>query len=225
MRRMLIVLILLFPLMSFAYPQTPNHWINIHFSPHVIIPNDSLHDGPNGKKIGIEEDTFLIWVDLFPDMFFVHDTVYVLISREGIRVEKGEWWPVLNGRDFLYNEEEKFALICPYELPPVVKDGLLIDGIKVYVYPHKLSIRDRLDDGYSGRMFPLDDNCLLVWVDMKPKADFAHPTAYIIITSENIQVKHGNWWPVLNGRSILYGDENRIGILSPFKLMKSRLSR
>jgi hypothetical protein len=47
---------------------------------------------------------------------------------------------------------------------------------------------------------------------------FAHPTAYILISKENIHVEDGNWWPELNGHRILYGQQNKIGILSPIKI-------
>jgi len=50
---------------------------------------------------------------------------------------------------------------------------------------------------------------------------FAHPTAYILMSREHIRAEHGNWWPTLNGKRILYGQQNKIGILSPFKVSGS----
>ena len=37
-------------------------------------------------------------VDLMPEANFAHPTLYLLISPAGTRVEKGQWWPVLNGQ-------------------------------------------------------------------------------------------------------------------------------
>ena len=216
MRKFCFVMIVLFPLVSFS--QVRDHHIDVHFYPHSLTPQDSLQDGPHGKYFDIWEDTFLIWVDLFPGMFFTHKTAYILISNGNIRIERGDWWPVLNGKTILHNEQGKYALISPFELPLLSTNGFIDDKIDIHVYPHELSSGDQLTDGPTDRLFKMDDNCLLVWIDLLPDAYFVHPTAYILISKENIRAEHGNWWPILNGKRILYGQMNKTGIISPFKV-------
>ena len=43
---------------------------------------------------------------------------------------------------------------------------------------------------------------------------FDHPTAYILISSHGVRVEQGMWWPVLNGRRILYGKRNRASFIT-----------
>lgn len=216
MKKVSIIIIVLFPLALFS--QVQDHPIEVHFYPHALSPQDFLQDGPFGKKLDIQEDTFFIWVDLFPGLFFAHETAYILISKENVRIEKGNWWPVLNGKMFLHNEHDKYALISPFELPLISADGFIDKKIIIHVYPYELNSQDKLTDGPMENLFRIDDNCLLIWVDLLPNAFFVHPTAYILISRKNIRVEDGNWWPMLNGNQILYGQQNKIGILSPFKI-------
>jgi hypothetical protein len=203
------------------YSQVQDQHIDVHFYPHALSPEDSLQDGPFGRKFNIREDTFLIWVDLFPGMFFAHETAYILVSQENVRIKKGNWWPVLNGKMILHNEHRKYALISPFELPLISANGFIDEKIDIHVYPHELTSQDRLTDGPVEKMFRLDDNCLLVWADFLPGAFFAHPTAYILISSESIRAEQGYFWPELNGKRILYGQQNKTGIISPFKVSVS----
>jgi len=216
MKRLSIIFLIFFPL-SLLAQDWDNH-INVHFYPHSLLPEDSLRDGPHGKKLDISEDTFLVWVDLFPCMFFAHKTVYILISKDNIRIEKGNWWPVLNGKMILYNEDGKYSLISSFELPLVSANGYIDEKITIHVYPHELTSQDQLTDGPYEELFKIHDNCLLIWVDFLPGAFFTHPTAYILISRDNIRVEDGKWWPILNGKMILYGQQNKTGILSPFKV-------
>jgi hypothetical protein len=218
MKKFSIMIIVLFPLLLFS--QERDHPIDVHFYPHALSPQDFLQDGPFGKKLDIQEDTFVIWVDLFPGMFFAHKTAYILISKGNIRIERGDWWPVLNGKMILYNENENYALISPFELQLISANGYIEKKIIIHIYPHQLTSQDKLADGPAEQLFKIDDNCLLVWVDLLPEAYFAHPTAYILISREHIRAEYGNWWPILNGRRILYGEQNKTGIISPFKVSK-----
>ncbi len=211
------MILLLFPLLLFS--QEERQHVNVHFCPHSLSPQDILQDGPFGKNLDIREDTFLIWVDLFPGLFFAHKTAYILVSKESVRIERGDWWPVLNGKMILHNEKGKYAIISPFDLPLISMDGFTDEKISIHIYPHELTSRDQLADGPSENLFKIQDNCLLVWVDFLPGAFFAHPTAYILISKDSIRAEHGNWWPVLNGNKILYGQPNKIGILSPFKVI------
>jgi len=216
MKKILVVVIFLFPLSLFS--QGMERHISVHFYPHSITPQDSLQDGPFGKKLDIHEETFLMWVDLFPGMFFAHETAYIMISKGSIRIERGNWWPVLNGKMVCLNEQGKYALISPFELPLISTEGIMDERIDIHVYPHELDSQDRLSDGPEEGLFNLDDNCLLVWIDLLPEAYFAHPTAYILISRGGIRSEQGNWWPVFNGKRILYGERNKTGIISPFRV-------
>jgi hypothetical protein len=216
MKKFCIILIVLLPLS--LYSQVQDQHIDVHFYPHSLSPEDNLQDGPFGRNFNIREDTFLIWVDLHPGMFFTHETAYILISQENVRIKRGNWWPVLNGKTILHNEHKNYALISPFELPLVSVNGYMDEKIEIHVYPHELTSQDRLTDGPLEKVFRLDDNCLLVWADFLPGAFFAHPTAYILISKENIWAENGLFWPELNGKKILYGQLNKTGIISPFKL-------
>jgi hypothetical protein len=216
MKKFLICVIVLFPLL--VYSQELDQQIDVHFFPHSLCPQDSLQDGPYGKYFDIREDTFLIWVDFFPGMFFTHKTAYILISKGNIQIERGDWWPVLNGKTILHNEQDKYALVSPFELRSVSINDFIDDKILIYLYPHQLDSQDQLSDGPSERLFLLDDNCLLLWIDLLPDAFFVHPTMYVLISNEGIRAEHGSWWPVLNGKRILYGQLNKTGIISPFRI-------
>jgi hypothetical protein len=45
-----------------------------------------------------------------------------------------------------------------------------------------------------------------------------------LISRGSIRVEQGNWWPILNGKRILYGERNKTGIISPFKVSGSGYS-
>jgi hypothetical protein len=213
MKKLSILVLIFFPLSLLS--QGYDDYINIHFYPHIITPQDTLQIGPDGKKINISEDTLLVWVDLFPGLFFAHKTAYILISKKRVRIKRGNWWPELNGKMILHNELSKYALVSPFEIPRNESVG---ERIAVYVYPHELDSQDQLTDGPTEKLFKLYDNCLLIWVDLLPDAFFAHPTAYILISKDNTRVEDGQWWPELNGNIILYGQPNKTGIISPFKV-------
>lgn len=94
-------------------------YVNIYICPHELMPEDTLTDGPDGAQFEITDNTLLIWVDFEPDSKFAHATAYILISamsESQIRVEDGEWWPVLNGKQILYDSRNKLAVISPFEL-------------------------------------------------------------------------------------------------------------
>lgn len=90
--------------------------------------------------------------------------------------------------------------------------------IKVYTYPFQLVKGDVIVDGpESGDNLKLkpQDNTMFIWVDLFPDSRFAHPTKYIFISQEGVDLKDGHWWPVLNGQRILLG-QNPIAVSSPF---------
>lgn len=91
-------------------------YIQVYTYPYELTPNDKLTDGKDGSPFKITGKTQLIWVDLHPEMKFVHDTEYIFISAVGAWVEKGQWWPELNGRRILYGECNPIAVLSPFKL-------------------------------------------------------------------------------------------------------------
>jgi hypothetical protein len=77
------------------------------------MPEDRLTIGPDGaKRIPLDSPTLLIWVDQMPDARFAHPTQHVLISSNGVQVEKTEWWPVLNGKD-IFRDGKTTSIASP----------------------------------------------------------------------------------------------------------------
>jgi hypothetical protein len=181
--------------------------------PHELNSNDRLQDGRSGRVLSLPDSTLLVWVDLAPAARFSHPTAYVLISPEGTQVEEGVWWPVLNGRRILQSKPNSISVISPFQ----VKSN--DSHIEVYFYSELLFADDKLADGLGGTEIPLWSNSFFAWIDMKPGLFFTHPTLYLLIGADKkIRVINGNWWPELNGRTILYGTRDKYGVLSPFKI-------
>lgn len=86
--------------------------VNVYCYPYELTPADKLMDGDT--LLPIADNTLLIWVDLHPDAKFAHNTVYLLISPAGIRLEKGQWWPELNGKRILYGAKNPTVLLSPF---------------------------------------------------------------------------------------------------------------
>ena len=80
--------------------------------------------------------------------------------------------------------------------------------IKIHIHPNPLMPGDNLTDGEEGKEFEISESTLLIWIDLIPGAKFAHPTTYILISSQETKVEQGRKWPVLNGKKILYGETN-----------------
>ena len=76
---------------------------------------------------------------------------------------------------------------------------------KVYVYPEKLTAKDKLSFGPGTEQketIPIKGETTLVYVDLAPDARFAHPTQCILISTEGARVIKGSWWLVLNGEEL-----------------------
>ena len=76
---------------------------------------------------------------------------------------------------------------------------------KVYVYPDKLTAKDKLSFGPGTEQketIPIKGEATLVYVDLAPDARFAHPTQCILVSTEGAQVIKGDWWLVLNGKPL-----------------------
>lgn len=185
---------------------------NVYLFPHELTSDDNLQDGSSGEPFKLADNTLLIWVDLHPEAKFAHPTVYILISSDGTRVKHGMWWPVLNGKQILYGSRNKLVMISPFEV------SSFTGFINVYAFPHELTPENKLVDGPDGVPFKITGNTLFIWVDLHPDMRFTHPTEYILIAPEAINVYKGGWWPVLNGKRILYGSRNKVGAIFPFEL-------
>lgn len=182
---------------------------------HALNAEDTLTDGPRGRAFELTSDTMLLWVDLRPGGRFAHRTAYVFISPDGTRIEKGNWWPVLNGRPILYGKKNPVSIVSPM----MVNRRNSPNPIEVFAYPEELTPQDRLTDGPHGQPFPIRTRSMLVWVDLLPQARFAHDTVYILIGANGrLSTVEGRWWPELNDKRILYGTGGMYGWKSPFKL-------
>ena len=180
---------------------------------HVLQDGDRLQDGPHGTEIDFDGETLLFWVDQGPGLFFAHPTAYILISSVDVRVERGSWWPVLNGRTILYGKENNAVVSSPFEVAG--DDGT---SILVHVYAEELAPGDLLADGDDVSAV-MQSNTFFAWIDLVPTAFFAHPTVFILVTANGaIIVHHGQWWPLLNGKVILHGSRGDYGVAFPFTL-------
>lgn len=195
--------------------------ILVHFYPRTLTSGDRLTDGRTGDRLEIEDGTFLIWVDLHPKARFTHRTLYILVSPAQIRVEQGGWRPFLNGKRLFSPRNPDFAMISPFEIKSPLLNGTAEAALRIHVWPEALRSSDVLTDGPQESAFSLEDDTLLVWVDLLPGAYFAHPTAFILISGSRTRAEHGMWWPELNGKPILYGESNPVGVISPFRLSVS----
>jgi len=76
---------------------------------------------------------------------------------------------------------------------------------KVYVYPEKLTAKDKLSFGPSEeqkKTIPIKGEATLIYVDLMPNARFAHPTQCILISTDGARVIKGDWWLILNGKPL-----------------------
>jgi hypothetical protein len=191
--------------------------VEVFFYPHLLTVDDRLQDGRDREAFALDGDTFLMWVDLGPGLFYTHPTAYVLISRHGVRVEPGGWWPVLNGRAILYGRQNHSAIVSPRRIIDYAGHA-----IEVHVCPEELVARDLLADG-EDTIMEIATDTLLVWIDLEPTAFFVHPTRYVLITADgDIDVLDGQWWPTVNGKPVLFSDDGDSAVPSPFRLMGLR---
>lgn len=99
------------PLIAGGGRTTPSP-INVYSYSYELTPADKLMDGD--RPLPITDNTLLVWVDFQPDAKFAHNTAYLLISPAGVRVERGQWWPELNGKRILYGVRNPTALLSPF---------------------------------------------------------------------------------------------------------------
>jgi uncharacterized Zn-binding protein involved in type VI secretion len=86
---------------------------------------------------------------------------------------------------------------------------------KVYVYPEKLTAKDKLSFGpgeEEKKTIPIKGETTLIYVDLMPDARFAHPTQCILISSDGVKVHKGDWWLILNGKPLFRnGKDFKVG--------------
>jgi hypothetical protein len=91
---------------------------------------------------------------------------------------------------------------------------------EVYVYPEKLTPKDKLSFGPGNeqkKTIPIKRESTLIYVDLAPDARFAHPTQCILISTDGARVVNGNWWLILNGKP-LFRDAKAFKVDFPIKL-------
>ncbi len=185
-----------------------------HLYPIELKNGDEISDGPFGMVYKCKSDTLFIWVDLYPNCFFAHKTVYVFIRDDKIEpvlVKDGMWYPLLNGHPIMFGRINKSALISPY----------LLDAIKVYFYPLELKRGDVISDGPNGILKVIEYDTLYIWINLIPQAYFAHPVKHLFISADRnnpVSAEKGMWYPLLNGRPFLHYHRNLGAVVSPFNL-------
>ncbi len=100
-------------------------------------------------------------------------------------------------------------------------DNVQLQNAAVYVRPDKLTKADKLTDGRGGQPLGVQSESTLVWVDLRPDANFEHPTEHVLISAIDVHVTKGKWWPVLNDKD-LFREEAGTTIESPMRLVSGK---
>jgi len=96
-------------------PESEPGTVEVFLYPYELTSGDVLEDGPSSTKpMKFSEETMLVWIDLLPTARFAHPTQHVLISKSGVKIVDGQWWPVLNGKMLLRGKNHAAAI------PPMV---------------------------------------------------------------------------------------------------------
>lgn len=172
----------------------PNIQVFVH--PQLVTPKNQLKLAPDHEPLKLTEDKLLVWVDLAPTMRFVHPTRTILIGAESVEVYEGQWWVELDGRRFPEPGADYPSLVTPVELPSGAKDDPRLQFL-----PRALAPGETLIDGET--KIPIEEPSLVAWIDLQPRAKYAHPTRYVIIGEREVRVVDGQWWPTLSGRPVL----------------------
>ncbi|HWN69578.1 MAG TPA: hypothetical protein VNM90_18175, partial [Haliangium sp.] len=133
----------------------------------------------------------LMWLDLAPGHRFAHPTCTVLISESRVDVRPGSWRAVID-EDIRFPDESE-------ALPDVVFPVRLGNAL-LHVLPAEIRPEDTLTDGVGGRMLPIQDRSLVMWLDLEPGGTFEHATRYIVIGAQIVEVVDGRERPTLRGR-------------------------
>jgi hypothetical protein len=205
--------------------------VEAHIYPYRLGEGDKLSDGGK-KEFKVKEPTLLIWVDLLAGGKFAHGTEYVLISRSGTRVEKGAWWPVLNGNT-LFDTRNNPAVASPFLVDRHLKStpfAVLPIYVKAHIYPYELKLGDKLSDG-GKKDYNIKEPTLLIWVtvfevDSEPRTRGERPkeeakrVECILISRPGTRVEEVKGQPILNGNTLFSTDGN-MAVVSPVVLAKT----
>ncbi|MCA9649345.1 MAG: hypothetical protein H6712_19875 [Myxococcales bacterium] len=164
--------------------------------PQLVTPKNQLKLDPSHEPIELKEDKLMIWVDLAPAMRFAHPTRTILIGAESVEVFEGQWWVELDGRRFPEGETDYPSPVTPLELPSGAEDDPRLQFL-----PRIFAAGETILDGE--RKIEIEEPSLVAWIDLQPRAKYAHPTRYVIIGAHAVRVLDGKWWPTLDGRPLL----------------------
>ena len=164
--------------------------IELHIFPSLLVPGETIQDGPNGESVKITEPTLMLWVDLMPTYRFVHPTCTVLVGASGARALPGSWWSIVN---------------CKLRFPAIRGDAsqvvfpLDLGEARLHLLPGAIYPDDQLTDGVDGKPLPILQESIVFWLDLDPKARFHHPTQYVIIGAQGAEVVDGHERPTIRG--------------------------
>jgi hypothetical protein len=198
-------------------------------NPYLLDKDGKLSDGGK-KQFELKGATPLVRVDLLAGGKFSHATGHVLVSGAGTRVEKGEWWPALNGNP-LFDARNHPAVASRFEpgrQPPggrrtaiIPELGRRYDTDEACNYPHGLKPGDKLD-GREGRGFEVKEPTLLIGRLGMTRDHLGYQTpkgadsaGYVPISRSGTRAQKGPGSPVLNGNA-LFRTKGHASIVSPF---------
>lgn len=99
-----------------SIPSGESERVLAHFLPEELGAGDVLADGDEVIAT-MTGSTFLVWVDMLPQAFFTHPTVYILVTADKrVIVRNGGWWPVLNGKRILHGSAGAYGVASPFWL-------------------------------------------------------------------------------------------------------------
>lgn len=168
-----------------------NRPIEIFMYPALLGPGESVRDGHHGQPVQITEPTMLVWIDLAPGHRFAHPTCTLLISASQVDVHPGSWWAVI---------DDDIGFPVGFEALPDVVFPVQLGNALLHALPSEIRPEDALTDGVHGRLLPIQDRSLVMWLDLEPGGRFEHPTRYIVIGAQVAEVVGGRERPTLRGR-------------------------
>lgn len=165
--------------------------IEFFIYPALLGPGESVRDGQHGEPVHIVEPTLLAWIDLAPGHRFAHPTCALLISESQLAVRPGDWWAVIDDEIHFPDTSEALpGLVFPVRLGQAL----------LHVLPGEIRPEDALTDGVHGRLLPIRDRSLVMWLDLEPGNRLEHPSRYIVIGAQVAEVVGGRERPTLRGR-------------------------
>jgi hypothetical protein len=165
--------------------------IEVHIFPALLEPGETVRDGSQGEPLELRESTLLLWVDLDPKSRFAHPTCTVLIGASGAKVIKGSWWAIV---------DDKLRFPPTTGSAPDVVFPSSLDKARLHLLPGEIRPEDELTDGAGGKPLPIQGNSIVLWLDLEPDAKYHHPTQYIIIGPQGVEVVNGVERPTLRGK-------------------------